>query len=48
MFCICDKAALLLCSDIRVYSGDLCNRESYSSLKCLLCISAALECVQIS
>ena len=48
MFCICDKAALLLCSDIRVYSGDLCNSESYSSLKCLLCISSALECVQIS
>ena len=32
---ICDKAALLLCSDIQVYSGDLCDCESYLSLKCL-------------
>ena len=34
-------------SDIQVYSGDLYNYESYSSLKCLLCISAALDCVEI-
>ena len=27
-----------------MYSGDLYNCESYS--KCLLCISAALECVE--
>ena len=31
-----------------MYSGDLCNYESYSSLECLLCISAALKCVEIS
>ena len=30
-----------------MYSGDLCNYESYSSLKSLLCVSAALECVEI-
>ena len=47
MFCLCDEAALLWCSDIQVYSGDLCNYESYSSLKSLLCVSAALECVEI-
>ena len=47
VFCICDKA-VNLCSDIQVYSGDLCNCESYSCLKCLLCISAAFECVEIS
>ena len=29
-----------------MYSGDLCNYESYSNLKCLLCISATLECVK--
>ena len=29
-----------------MHSGDLCNCESYSSLKCLLCISAVLECVE--
>ena len=38
VFYLCDKAALLLCSDIRVYSGDFSNYESYSSLECLLCI----------
>ena len=46
VFCLCDKAALLQCSDIQVYSGNLCNYESYSSLKSLLCVSA-LECVEI-
>ena len=31
-----------------MYSGDLCIRESYPSLECLLCISFVLECVEIS
>ena len=32
MFMFCDKAALLLCSYIYVYSGDLCDYEIYLSL----------------
>ena len=31
-----------------MYSGDLCVRESYPILECLLCISAVLEHVEIS
>ena len=39
-----------MCSDMQVYYGDLCNYESYSSLKSLLCVSTAitaLECEEI-
>ena len=39
------------CYSVQIYEcipGMYLKYESYSSLKCLLCISAALECVEIS
>ena len=47
VFCLCDNPALLYSVQIYKCIPGIYVITSYSSLKSLLCISAALECVDI-